>query len=157
MQRLTDEIIQFFHRHNFVIVSSIGKDGFPHSACKGIVKIDKNCKVYLLDLYKKKTFENLRHNPHISLTAVDEHKFKGYCLKGKARIVRSDRLSAHIINAWENKITSRIAHRFLKNIKGEKGHPMHPESLLPKPRYLIIVSVCEIIDLTPSHLKQPLE
>lgn len=153
MQRLTDEIIQFFHRHNFVIVSSIGKDGFPHSACKGIVKIDRN-EVYLLDLYKKKTFENLRHNPHISLTAVDEHKFKGYCLKGKARIIRSDRLSAHIIKAWENKITSRITHRFLKNIRGERGHPMHPEALLPKPRYLIAVGVDEIIDLTPSHLKQ---
>lgn len=32
--------------------------------------------------------------------------------------------------------------------------PQHPEALLPKPEYMIVMEVEEIIDLTPKHLKQ---
>ncbi|MBM3252643.1 MAG: pyridoxamine 5'-phosphate oxidase family protein [Candidatus Omnitrophica bacterium] len=153
MQRLTNEIIQFFQSHNFVIVSTIDPDGTPHSSCKGIVEITPKGRIYLLDLYRGKTFENLKQNPNISITAVDEHKFKGYCLKGRARIAQKDRLNPRIIGIWENKLTSRITHRFLKNIRGEKGHPLHPEALLPKPTYLIVMEAEKIVDLTPKHLK----
>ena len=38
-------------------------------------------------------------------------------------------------------------------MKGEKGHPEHPEALLPKPEYLIAMQVEDIIDLRPHHLR----
>lgn len=153
MKRLTDEIIQFFHNQGFVIVSTLGRDGSPHNACKGIVKIDHSGLVYLLDLYRGRTYGNLKQNPHISITAVDEHKFIGYCLKGKAKVLPEVRLRSQIITAWEDRITSRISRRILKNIREEKGHPRHPEALLPKPKYLIVMEIEEVIDLTPHHLK----
>jgi general stress protein 26 len=153
MQRLADEIVRFLEKQSFTIVSSIDKDGSLHSACKGIVRINRNGTIYLLDLYKGRTFENIKRNPHISLTAVDEHKFKGYCLKGKAKIIAAEKLSPQIIKAWENKVTSRITQRIIKNITQEKSHPRHPEALMPKPEYMIEMEVNEIIDLTPQHLK----
>ncbi|MCM8771135.1 MAG: pyridoxamine 5'-phosphate oxidase family protein, partial [Candidatus Omnitrophica bacterium] len=124
-----------------------------NNACKGIVKIERKGKIYLLDLYKGRTFNNLKANPHLSITAVDEHRFIGYCLKGKARIVERQRLIPEISEVWEKRLISRIAQRILKNIAGEKGHARHPESLLPKPAYMIAMEVKEIIDLTPGHLK----
>lgn len=153
MKRLSDEIIQFFRSQGFVIVSTVGTDGVPHNSCKGIVKINKQGQIYLLDLYKAKTYENLEKKPRISITAVDEHKFIGYCLKGKARIILSEKLKPQIIRAWEERITSRITQRVLKNILEEKGHLRHPEALLPKPQYLIVMNVEEIVDLTPHYLK----
>lgn len=153
MKRLTDEIMQFFHSQGFVIVSTLDKDGSLHSSCKGIVKINKSDVVYLLDLYRARTYDNLKKNPHISITAVDEHKFRGYCLKGKAKIIKIDKLKNHIIKAWEDRITSRITRRLLKNMREEKGHPRHPEALLPKPEYLIAMKIEEIVDLTPHHIK----
>lgn len=143
----------FFQNQNFVIVSTIDKNGFPHCSCKGIVEINRDGQVYLLDLYKAKTFENLKTNPHISITAVDEHKFIGCCLKGKARIITSDEISPHLIKAWEDKLTSRVTQRVIKNITGQKGHPSHPEVLLPKPQYMIVIEVERAISLTPHHLK----
>ncbi len=125
----------------------------PHNSCKGIVKINENGRVYLLDLYKAKTYENLKHNSHIAVSAVDEHKFKGFCLKGKAKIVKEESLSSHIITAWEKKLTHRITQRVLKNIAGEKGHDEHPEARFPKPEYMIVMQVEEVVDLTPHHLK----
>ncbi len=153
MKRLSEEIIHFFQRQNFVIVSTIDKDGSPHNSCKGIVKIDQKGRVYLLDLYMRKTYENLKENPNLSITAVDEHRFHGYCLKGKAEIIARDKLTPDIIKAWERKINSRITHRLLKNIRGERGHHKHPEAQMPRPAYMIVLEVEEIIDLTPQHIK----
>ena len=153
MKQLSDDIIQFFQTQNFVVVSTIDKNGSPHSSCKGIVKINKSGSIYLFDLYKEETFNNLKKNPRISITAVDEHKFKGFCLKGKARTIASDKLSLQIVKAWEDKIVDRISQRVLRNIRGEKGHPRHPEALLPNPEYLIVMEVEDVVDLTPHPIK----
>ncbi len=153
MKRLSEGIIQFFHNQGCVIVSTVDKDGFPHSACKGIVRISRTGRVYILDLYKAKTYDNLKGDPHISITAIDEHKFMGYCLKGKAEIIPEEKLKSPIIKAWEARITGRLTRRLLKNIREEKGHPRHPEILLPKPEYMIAMEVEEVVDLTPHHLR----
>ncbi|MDD2688714.1 MAG: pyridoxamine 5'-phosphate oxidase family protein [Candidatus Omnitrophica bacterium] len=152
MQKLADEVIQFFHHQNFAIVTTIDKRGYPHNSCKGVIQINEDGKVYLLDLYKAITFENLKINPHMSITGVDEHKFKGYCLKGRAKIVTSKGLNQRLIKAWEERIAGRITQRLIKNVSGLKGHPRHPEALLPKPEYLIAVEVEEVVDLTPHHI-----
>jgi uncharacterized pyridoxamine 5'-phosphate oxidase family protein len=153
MPKLSPEIIQFFQAQGFVIVSTIDSQGRPHSSCKGIIRISKSGRVYLLDVYTKNTYDNLKNNPNISITAVDEHKFIGYCLKGKARIISDKEIGPQIKKAWDEKIASRVTQRLLKNLKEEKGHPRHPEILLPKPAYLIIMDVEEMVDLTPQHLK----
>jgi len=153
MIALTEEIYSFLHGQGFVIVSTIDKNGSIHNSCKGIVRIDRSGIVYLMDLYTHRTFRNLRRNQNISITSVDEHDFAGYCLKGKARILKENELEPGIIKAWEEKIASRITQRLIKNIKGEKGHPFHPESSLPKPKYVIRIEVQKVIDLTPASFK----
>lgn len=154
MKSLSEEIVHFLHNQGVVIVSTVDKNGSLHSACKGIVNINNKGKVYLLDLYKAQTYENLMRSPRISLTAVDEHKFIGYCLKGRAKLIKREEVKNEIVASWEEKIVSRISRRILKNLREERGHPKHPEALLPKPQYMIVVDVEEIIDLTPHHLKQ---
>ena len=154
MIKLTDDVIYFLKRQHFAIVSTIDKNKRLHASCKGIVEINKSGKIYLLDLYKGTTFNNLKLNPSISVTAVDEHKFKGYCLKGKAEIIKKADLKGNIVKSWENKIAGRVTKRLIKNIQGEKGHQKHPEILMPNPEYMIIINVERVVDLTPHHLKQ---
>lgn len=153
-EKLSDEIIQFFRRQNFVIISTIDACGSVHNSCKGILKIDRNGYVHLLDLYMGRTYTNLQRNSHVTITAVDEHKFIGYCLKGRARIVHYGKIEAMAIAAWEEKISGRIAQRLLKNFRGEKGHPRHPESLLPRPQYMIVMRIKAVINLTPYHINK---
>jgi predicted pyridoxine 5'-phosphate oxidase superfamily flavin-nucleotide-binding protein len=153
MKRLADDIIHFFQNQGCVIVSTIGKKGTVHCSCKGIVKINSKGYVYLLDLYNGKTYQNLKINPHISLTAINEHKFTGYCLKGKARIVSEKALPSLIKSAWEDRMTSRLTQRLLRNIHEEKGHPRHPEVMMPEPKYMIVMRIEEVVDLTPQHIK----
>ncbi len=80
MKRLNEEMVRFFHNQPYTIVTTIDKKGYPHNSCKGIVNIVAKGQVCLLDLYRQRTYENLKQNPHISITAVDEHRFIGYCL-----------------------------------------------------------------------------
>ncbi|MEW6009536.1 MAG: pyridoxamine 5'-phosphate oxidase family protein [Candidatus Omnitrophota bacterium] len=153
MEQISDDIIHFFKTQGFVIVSTIDSRGAPHNSCKGIVEINKEGEVFLMDLYFGKTFKNLKANPHISITAVDEHKFKGYSLVGKAKIIQELDLKHHTIKAWDDKITSRITARVIKNLREEKGHLRHPEALLPRPKYMILMQTQKVVDLTPHPLK----
>ncbi|MBN3039462.1 MAG: pyridoxamine 5'-phosphate oxidase family protein [Candidatus Omnitrophica bacterium] len=153
MAQLTEQIIQFLQKQSFTVVTTIDKEGFPHNSCKGIVEIDPEGKIYLLDLYHGHTSENLKENKHISLTAVNEHTFKGYSLKGKARLVSKEDLTEDVMAAWDKKINKRITKRIMKNVTGKSGHPNHPEARLPEPKYMIVMEVGKIVDLTPQHLK----
>ena len=154
MGKLNETIVEFFHKQPFTVLTTIGEDGYPHTSCKGIVSIEQD-KIFLLDVYKAKTYENLQKNPNVNITAVNEHKFVGYTLKGKACLVKRADIREHIIKAWEEKVTKRISARILKNLHGEKGHARHPETLLPKPEYLIVVDIEDVVDLTPRHMREP--
>ncbi|MDD5130032.1 MAG: pyridoxamine 5'-phosphate oxidase family protein [Candidatus Omnitrophica bacterium] len=155
MKPIPAAAVDFLHNQGFVIVSSIDKNGFPHSSCKGIVKIDPAGRIYLIDVYQGSTGKNIANNPHISISAVDEHKFIGYCFKGKARIIKDEIISQELIKAWEDKIISRLTKRLLKNLTQDKGQGHHPEAKLPHPQSLILLELEEIVDLAPLHLKKP--
>jgi nitroimidazol reductase NimA-like FMN-containing flavoprotein (pyridoxamine 5'-phosphate oxidase superfamily) len=154
MIKLSDDIVHFFQDQGCVLISTVDEKGCPTAACKSVVEMNSAGTVYLLDLYMAKTYANLKANPLVCLTAIDEHKFKGYCLKGRARIVSKDDIPARILKLWEDKITSRLTKRLLRNLREEKGHPRHPEILLPHPTYMIAVDINEIVDLTPRQLKE---
>ncbi|UCG35740.1 MAG: pyridoxamine 5'-phosphate oxidase family protein [Candidatus Omnitrophota bacterium] len=153
MKELSPEIIDFLKKQGFVIVSTLDEAGSIHCSTKGIVGIEKEGKIHLVDLYKENTFNNLGRNPTISITAVDDDKFIGFTLKGEAKIVERENLEVHIIIEWENRVIERISKRVIKDItKGQKPL-IPPESLFPQPQYLIEMDVEDIVDLAPADLK----
>jgi general stress protein 26 len=153
MKKIPDKVFYFLERQSYTIVSTIDSKGSIRNSCKGIVKIDKTGSIYLFDLYKGGTFANLKKNPNISLTAVDEHKFIGYCIQGKAEIIKKENYKEEFLKEWENKIFKRVSKRLLKNIKGIKGHSKYPEFVLPEPKYLISFKISKIIDLKADNIK----
>ncbi len=146
---MTEDIIHFFKKQGAVIVSTVDSAGRPHSSCKDIVHMDAEGEIYLLDLYKGRTRSNLEANPKICITAVDEHRFKGFCLEGIAHLVPSSRIKSPMIKAWEDRVTERLTKRVLKEIREEEGHPSYPELSMPKPEYMIVMKVEEVVDLAP--------
>jgi general stress protein 26 len=155
MKQIPQEIIDFLHTQSFVVISSIDKNGFPHSSCKAIVKIDPAGEIYLVDVYHGVTRDNIKNNQHISVSAVDEHKFIGYCLKGQARKMEDNSISQEIIKTWEDNVTSRLAKRLLKNLVQNQGQGHHPEASLPLPKQLIVMEVKQIVNLAPINLRKP--
>jgi len=154
MKRISEDVTHLFKKQGFAIVSTIDGKGRIHCSAKGIAGIEDEGKVYIVDLYHKQTFSNLENNPLTSITAIDEHTFTGYTLKGVSKIVKRTDIHEHIMKSWEDKIIQRISKRVVKNIKGDRKTSHHPEARLPRPQYLIVMEVEEIVDLAPKHLKR---
>ncbi|MBU2103235.1 MAG: pyridoxamine 5'-phosphate oxidase family protein [Candidatus Omnitrophota bacterium] len=153
--KLSKDIIHFFEKQGFVIVSTLDEScGSIHCSAKGIGSITPAGKIYLIDLYRSKTFRNLQANSTVSLTAVDEHHFIGYTLKGKARIIEREKIKNYIIKQWEERVTARISRRLIKNVRGDKRFARHPEARFPAPQYLIVVEVTAVVDLAPGQRNQ---
>lgn len=145
---------RFFEKQGFVIVCTLDEKGAIHTSAKGIVGIEDD-RIYLLDLYEGRTYNNLKRNKTVSITAVDEHEFSGYNIKGTASIVKKDDYDKHIEKKWKEKIVKRVTNRIIKNIKNSKrSGKFQPEAKLPSPKYLIVVEVNEIVNLTPSSIKE---
>lgn len=151
--KLLPQVSSLLQNQGFVIVSTLDARGRIHCAAKGVVGIEPEGKVYLIDLYRAKTFSNISRNPLISITAVDEQQFTGFTVMGKARIIEREKIENRIVKAWEERVAARISKRVIDNIKKAKKGTHHPEVLFPPPQYLIEVEAEKVVDLTPSHLK----
>jgi len=150
---LSADAISLLQKQGFVVVSTLDANGGIHCSAKGIAGIEKQGKVYLIDLYRARTFDNLMKNPAISITAVDERQFSGFTLKGRAKIIEREKIEGHIIKGWEDKVIERVSKRVIQDVQADKKNSRHPEAAFPHPQYLIEMEVEEVIDLTPGHLK----
>ena len=153
--RLPEKVIKFLKKQGIVIVSTISGRGNIHCSVKGIVGIEGNGRIFIIDLYRNKTYKNLIKNPKVSITAIDENEFKGYTLQGKARIVLYKEIEDHIVKKWEDKIIRRISDRMISGVQRGVVTKAHHEAELPrKPKYLIEIDIENIIDLAPPLLRK---
>lgn len=148
---LTDKTIKLLENQGFVIVSTIDKNGGIHSVAKGIVGIEKEGKVFIIDLFKNHTYKNLKRNPNVSITAIDGQNYDGFTLQGKAKIVPRKGIQDHLVAKWEDKVIERITNRMILSIQKGKKTNIHHEAKLPKhPRYLIEIDVEAVEDLSAT-------
>jgi len=145
-----ESILNFFKKQSFVIVSTLDKNKRIHSVAKGIAKIEDK-KIYIMDLYRANTYNNLKRNPIISITAVDEEAFIGYTLKGKGRIIEKEKIKKEFLEEWEKRVIHRVSNRLIKNLKKDTFRH-HPEIKLPYPEYMIEFKIEKVIDLKPKYL-----
>jgi len=151
MITIPDDAKHFLDREHFVIISTIDSNRSIHTSAKGIVDIDKKGKIFILDLYKGKTHRNIKKNPSVTLTSINEHAFRGYSISGTAKIAKEGSISKRKLKLWHDKLAKRIARRVIRHVKSESlGKEGIPEADFPLPKYLIEVRVKRIVDLAPS-------
>ncbi|MBF0533305.1 MAG: pyridoxamine 5'-phosphate oxidase family protein [Candidatus Omnitrophica bacterium] len=150
--KIPSDVVHFFNQQAFVIVATLDENKHIHCSAKGIVDIESNGVVRLVDLYMNRTYRNITRQPTISLTAVDEHRFQGYTLQGTAKIVPVDKIPASLAESWETRIIGRISKRVIKSVQTGMKSKYHYEMDLPRhPKYLIEIAVVNIIDLSPAR------
>ena len=152
--KIPREVILFLEQQGCVVVSTMDQKKNIHCSVKGIVGIDPDGKIFVIDLYFHKTYANLKKNSTISITAVNEKKFKGYSLQGTAKMISRENIKEHLVEKWENKIIKRASERLIEGVQSGSKSKGHFEIDLPKqPKYLMEVDVTQIIDLRPSGLR----
>jgi len=156
MYHIPEKVIELVKQQGFVLVSTIDAQGHIHCSAKSIASITADGTLCLVDLYNGHTVANLKENPTISVTAIDEHAFIGYSLRGRARLVECGSIKPNILKQWQGRIVSRISQRVIRDIQKEHSSITHPESRFPQPKCLIEIEVQDIIDLAPAYLRRSL-
>lgn len=146
-----EKVANFFKSRKVVLVMTMEEGGTIHSAVKGILEVDpKEGKILLVDLYSGETLRNIRNNPLVNITAIDEQRFEGYALQGRASIIPQDRIHEDFIRKWQDHITKRISERIVASVRsGKKSKKIFEAHLAMKPQYMIEVKADAVADLSP--------
>jgi general stress protein 26 len=146
MIKIDEDVLVFLEKQNIVMTATIDSKGKINIAAKAIAKIDPTGIIYVVDLYNGTTKANLKNNPNITISAVDEQAFKGWQLKGIAKEY-NEKETKEILENWDKKILKRMTDRIISNLK-KNTKINFSEIHLPKPEYIIEIKVEEIVDLS---------
>ncbi len=93
MTKLTPDMKDFIEKQRDPVTVFIGtssRDRVPNISAKGtfIHIVDDETLAYA-DVYSKKTLENVKKNPHVTIAVINAKTYKGYQFKGRGEIVQS--------------------------------------------------------------------
>ena len=143
---ITEAIKKILRGKVFVYVATADLDGKPSVAPKFLVKIDKNF-LYLADYVIGKTLENLKINPAVSVSFMDNENLMGYKLDGAVTLVSSGPEFDAVIEEVQRRKVSFTAERVIQGVQRGKRHDKF-EVALPDRGIVFKVKVEEVTQIT---------
>jgi predicted pyridoxine 5'-phosphate oxidase superfamily flavin-nucleotide-binding protein len=94
MAKITQEMRDVIEKTRGWAFATSNKDGMPNVVPIHFTKIISDNEIMFVDIFMKKTLENIKSNPNIAFAVWDwdVKPRKGYQFKGKARIETSGKL-----------------------------------------------------------------
>jgi len=89
MAKITDEMKEIAGKAKGFALATVTQDGDPHVIPVGFGRILSDDEILLVDVFMRKTLENIRANPKVVVSIWDFENIKGYEFKGNARIETS--------------------------------------------------------------------
>ena len=89
MAKITEEMKEVAGKTKGFAVATATKDGDPHVIPVAFGKVLSEEEILLMDVFMKRTEENIKANPKIAVSVWDMESLKGYEFKGNARIETS--------------------------------------------------------------------
>jgi len=89
MAKITEEVKEMVGRTKGFAVATTTKEGEPNVVPIAFGKVLSKEEVLLMDVFMKKTEENIKANPRVAISVWDMDTLAGYQLKGSARIETS--------------------------------------------------------------------
>jgi len=151
----SSDLMDFLKDHHTAVVSTLDDNGCVHTSIKGITGIDVAGRLFVVDLYKKLTYENISKRSCVTVTVFDHDRFLGWSLQGRGKVVEREGMTAELHADWEDRIVSRISERLIGNLRSAFGGKANYEAQLPHQlQYVIEVDVEKIVDLRPTCIKE---
>ena len=89
MAKITEEMKDIASRTKGFALATATKDGDPHVIPVGFGKVLSDDEVLLVNVFMKKTLDNIKANPRVAVSVWDYDGLKGYEFKGNARVETS--------------------------------------------------------------------
>jgi hypothetical protein len=92
MAKITDEMKDIASKAKGWAVATATKKGIPNVVSIAFGKVLSENQILLMDVFMKKTEENIKANPKVAASVWDMASMKGYQFKGDAKIVTSGKV-----------------------------------------------------------------
>jgi predicted pyridoxine 5'-phosphate oxidase superfamily flavin-nucleotide-binding protein len=141
LQRISD----YIKAKEFISVATCDFKGRPNAAPKFVLKIQGNF-LYLIDYTIGKTWENIRINPKVSLSFVEQNNLNCYQLNGSVEIIDGGGEYENIQDEVLNKQISLSTKRIIEGVLAGKSHGNY-EVAIPEKFVVFKVRIEEIVEI----------
>jgi predicted pyridoxine 5'-phosphate oxidase superfamily flavin-nucleotide-binding protein len=132
----------------FVSVATCDLEGRPNAAPKFVLRVENHF-VYLVDYSIGRTSQNLRANPRISISFIDDNTLMGYQLNGPVEVINKGQEYDTLVKDLSQKELELSSKRIIEGVTKGKSHEGFELNL--SERFIIFkVIVEEIVEIASS-------
>ncbi len=147
-ERILKNLLTFLSKGKFVNVATCSLERMPNVAPKLVAKVEKNI-IYLVDYVMGRSYSNLKENPRVSLSFIDNRRLTGYQLNGSVDILEKGEEFQKLAEEFQEIKTNLTVERILLNMRtGKKEEPI--EFFLPEKFLILKVKVIEVVEIASS-------
>jgi predicted pyridoxine 5'-phosphate oxidase superfamily flavin-nucleotide-binding protein len=147
-KNLLENYLPFLSKGKFVNVATCNLERMPNVAPKPIAKTKDNI-IYLVDYVIGSTYANLKENPRVSISFVDDKTLTGYQLNGTVSIIDKGPEFEALSEEFQQIKTDFTVERILFNLRTGKK-TMATELSLPEKFIILKIKVIEIVEISSS-------
>lgn len=145
---MNNKAAQLLKSREFVSVATCDLQGRPNAAPKFILKVENNF-IYLVDYIVGRTSQNLRVNPRISISFMDNNTLMGYQLNGSVEIINKSQEYEALVKDLSQKELELSTRRIIEGVT--KGKPHEGFELNLSETFVIFkVKIEEIVEIASS-------
>ncbi|MFH1407108.1 MAG: pyridoxamine 5'-phosphate oxidase family protein [Candidatus Omnitrophota bacterium] len=145
---LTGKISELLKKREFIYVASCDFSGRPNIAPKFLLKTENNF-IYLIDHVFGRTWENLKINPVVSLSAMDVDSLLGYQINGSVELIGEGPEYDTMLEEFKRKGISLTAKRIAEGVLRSEGHRTF-EVEFPERLTIFKVKIIEVVEIGSS-------
>lgn len=142
---MNKRIVEVLKSREFVSVATSDIDAAPYAAPKFVLKVENNF-IYLVDYIVGRMYHNLRVNPRISISMMDNHCLIGYQLNGSVTILESGPEYELLVRDLTQKEMGLSVQRVIEGVTKGRAHEDF-EVALPEKFVIFKVKVEEVVEI----------
>ena len=145
---ITREVQEFLRDNVFITVGTSDSHGKPRIAPKLLLKVEGDY-IYIIDYVIGKMWQNIKINPHVSLSVMNIDTLVGYQINGSAQIIAKGKEYTALLKQYQDKQVQSSAERILEGIRRDKTHGIFEISFSEK-MVVFKVKAEEVVEIAPA-------
>ncbi len=121
MPKITEKILELLEKREFVSIGTATRDGRPNSVPKLFFRIQEDF-IYLIDHVMGQTVRNIKENPLVSVSFMDQDALEGYRLNGSAKVIERGKKYDAMLKEWNERAVKLSANRVIEGLRTGKKH-----------------------------------
>ena len=145
MTKITENLLELFQKREFVSIATADRGGQPNSVPRFFL-CAKGSFIYLIDHVMGQTVRNIKENPLVSVSFMDQDALEGYRLNGTAKVVERGKEYEAMLKVWNEKVIKLSADRVIEAVRTGKKHG-HYEVEISERFALLKIKVNDVIKM----------